>query len=158
MEPDRCDWTTPVISEAPTHSREDHPVWTRVDAGTDGAPESRLCPRQLWDPGPVTHPQSLCLRVGCKWRQGQCHLPGLLPLPPSEIRCTRRAPPQEEGRRISLGSAWWSLREILPDFSACHFCSKSQSSSLTGPDAGRSAASGCPGSRHAGIFQLQVNH
>ena len=62
-EPDQCDWTTPVISEAPTHSRDDQPVWTRVDAGTDGAPESRLCPCQLWDPGPVTHPQSLCLHV-----------------------------------------------------------------------------------------------
>ena len=27
-----------------------------------------------------------------------------------------------------LESAWWSLREILPDFSACHICSESQSS------------------------------
>ena len=43
----------------------------------------------------------------------------------------------------SLGSAWWSLR----DFSACHICSESQSSSLLGQDAGPSAASGCPGSR-----------
>ena len=27
-----------------------------------------------------------------------------------------------------LESAWWSLREILPDFSACHICSEFQSS------------------------------
>lgn len=95
MEPDYCDWTTPVISEAPTHSRDDHPVWTRVDAGTDGAPESQLCPCQLWDPGPVTHPQALCLRVRCKWRQGRCHLLGLLPLPP-----------QKSGFVIKPGLTW----------------------------------------------------